>query len=152
VRVATTAIRILAEIFISTAPLEPVDMQQIEDRTEVKITREEYSVIKFEQLLVNEYERYLKMLKDLNSKLTPGDFQSDSELFHEFKKCILQCVVKCYHALWNFNHFKLLNELLLKFIKHEECKTVLRTFLADKNVATLKIKAKIISAVAGLLK
>lgn len=152
VKVATTAIRLLAEIFINAAPLEPVDMKQIEDRTEVKITKEEFRVLKFEELLVNQYERYLKMLKELNTKLTSASFGSDDEMFKEFKRCILQCVIKCYRTLWNFNHFKLLNEVMVKFIKHEECRETLKSMLSDKNIATLKIKSKIINAIAGLLK
>jgi len=41
---------------------------------------------------------------------------------------------------------------MIKFIKHEECKQVLRTFLSDKNIATLKIKAKIVNSIAVILK
>jgi len=38
--VSTTALRLLAEIFVGTAPLEAVDMKQIEERTGIKITRD----------------------------------------------------------------------------------------------------------------
>jgi len=92
------------------------------------------------------------MLKELNSKLNASSFGSDEELFLEFKKCILHCLVRCYNSLWNFNHFKLLNEVMLRFVKYQECRTVLQTYLSDKNIATLKIKSKIISGIAALLK
>ncbi len=48
VQVSTTALRVLAEIFIGVAPLEPVDMKQMEERKKVKITKDEYAVIRFE--------------------------------------------------------------------------------------------------------
>jgi hypothetical protein len=41
---------------------------------------------------------------------------------------------------------------MLKFIRHEECRQVLSSFLSDKNIATLKIKAKIVNSIAVLLK
>ena len=74
---------------------------------------------------MNQYERYLKLFKELNSKLNVSSFESDTEMFVEFKKCMLQCLIKCYRTLWNFNHFKLLNEIMIKFVKYEECQAVL---------------------------
>lgn len=41
---------------------------------------------------------------------------------------------------------------MLRFVKYSECRTVLQTYLSDKNIATLKIKSKIISGIAALLK
>jgi len=41
---------------------------------------------------------------------------------------------------------------MLRFVKYQECRTVLQTYLSDKNIATLKIKSKIISGIAALLK
>lgn len=41
---------------------------------------------------------------------------------------------------------------MMKFIKQEECRTVLSEFLADKNIATLSAKAKIVNGIAALLK
>jgi hypothetical protein len=101
---------------------------------------------------VGQYERYLKALGELNSKLRAGDFSSDLELFKEFKKCILHCVVRCFRSLWNFNSFKLVSDLMMKFIKHEECTAALSEFLANKNIATLSAKAKIVNGIATLLK
>lgn len=40
----------------------------------------------------------------------------------------------------------------MKFIRQEECRTALSEFLADKNIATLSAKAKIINGIAALLK
>jgi hypothetical protein len=57
------------------------------------------------------------MLKELNMKAKIVNFGHDKELFREFKKCLLQCVVKLFNTLWNFNCSKELCELLLKFIK-----------------------------------
>ena len=78
---AITAIRILAQVFVGVAPLEPVDLKQNEERRAIKITKEEFSVLKFEELLVNQYERYLKMLKEIHAKLAVNDFGGDDQLY-----------------------------------------------------------------------
>lgn len=77
VQVATTAIRLLAEMFVNTAPLEAVDVKQIQERREVTITKDEFKVLKFEELHVAQYERYLKSLTELNAKLKLSNFQAD---------------------------------------------------------------------------
>lgn len=41
---------------------------------------------------------------------------------------------------------------MMKFVKYEECRTALSEFLAEKNIATLSAKAKIINGIAALLK
>jgi hypothetical protein len=41
---------------------------------------------------------------------------------------------------------------MMKFIKQEECRTALSEFLADKNIAKLSAKAKIVNGIATLLK
>lgn len=41
---------------------------------------------------------------------------------------------------------------MMKFIKYEECRAALSEFLGDKNIATLKAKAKIVNGIATLLK
>ena len=112
-------------MFINTAPLEAVDVKQIQDRREVTITKDEFKVLKFEELHVAQYERYLKSLTELNAKLKLSNFEADQELFKEFKKCILQCVVRCFKSLWHYNHFKLLSDLMMKFVKYEECRVAL---------------------------
>lgn len=76
-------------------------------------------------MLVGQYERYLKALHELNAKLKVSSFSADQELYKEFKKCMLQCVVRCLKSLWHFNHFKLLGELMMKFINYEECRRAL---------------------------
>jgi hypothetical protein len=40
----------------------------------------------------------------------------------------------------------------MKFVKFEECRHALSIFLADKNMATLSVKARIINGIATLLK
>lgn len=40
VQIATTALRVLGEVFVGVAPLESVDLKQIEERKAVKITKE----------------------------------------------------------------------------------------------------------------
>lgn len=62
------------------------------------------------------------MLKEVNLKIKAQDFKNDKEIFREFKKCILECCIKCYRTLWNFNCVKELNDLTLKFIKFQECR------------------------------
>ncbi len=57
------------------------------------------------------------MLKEINGKIKVDNFGNDQEVFREFKKCLLECVVKIYRTLWNFNYTKEVNELCLKFIK-----------------------------------
>jgi hypothetical protein len=46
--VATTAIRLLAEMFINVAPLEAVDLKQLQERRGVTITKDEFKVLRFE--------------------------------------------------------------------------------------------------------
>lgn len=152
VQIAVTAIRILAEIFAGVAPLEAVDLRQNEERREIKITKEEFKVLKFEELLVAQYERYLRMIKEINAKLAVNDFAGDDELYREFKKCLLQSVLKCFETLWNFNHFKLLSDLVIRFLKNDEARRSVAAFLADKNVSTFKAKARIIAELAALVK
>lgn len=65
---------------------------------------------------------------------------------------MLQCLLKCLGTLWHFNHFKLLSEILVKFIKYEEAQNAIENFLADKNISTFKAKAKLLSDIAGLFK
>lgn len=134
------------------APLESVDLKQIEERKSVKITKEEFKVLRFEEMLVGQYERYLKMLKEINSKLVVNDFAGDEELFREFKKCLLQSVVKCFQTLWNFNHFNLLSDLIIRFCKYPPAQTAISAFLADKNISTFKAKAKVIAGISALIK
>jgi hypothetical protein len=74
-------------------------------------------VIRFEQILVDQYERYIKILKELKVKLKVVHFNNDHELYVEFKKCILQCALTCFKTLWSFNFSKELCDLLLHFIK-----------------------------------
>lgn len=74
VQVATTALRLLAEMFVNVAPLEAVDMKQIQERRGVTITKDEFKVLRFEELLVGQYERYLKALAELNAKLKAVNF------------------------------------------------------------------------------
>ena len=48
VKESTTALRVLAEIFVGVAPLEPIDIKQLEERRGVRITKDEYLVVRFE--------------------------------------------------------------------------------------------------------
>ena len=43
----------------------------------MKIKKEEYKVVKFEKILVEQYERFIKMLKEMNSKAKLANFQND---------------------------------------------------------------------------
>lgn len=61
-------------MFVNVAPLEAVDMKQIQERKEVTITKDEFKVLRFEELLVGQYERYLKALAELNAKLKAVNF------------------------------------------------------------------------------
>lgn len=88
----------------------------------------------------------------MNSKLKGSDFGSDNELFVEFKKCLLHCLIKCYETLWNFNHFKLLNLLMLKFIRYPECKSTLSLFLQSRNIAILPAKFRIVTDIGHLIR
>lgn len=63
-------------------------------------------MVKFEKNLVEQYMRYIKMLKEMNAKAKIANFNNDHEVYSEFKKCLLECVVKCYRTLWNFNGAK----------------------------------------------
>jgi hypothetical protein len=63
---------------VGTAPLEAVDLKQISERRAIKITKDEFKVLRFEELLVNQYERYLNTIKEINSKLVVTDFEGDS--------------------------------------------------------------------------
>ena len=48
IQVATTALRVLAEVFVAVAPTEAVNLKEIGDRRSVKITKDEFKVIRFE--------------------------------------------------------------------------------------------------------
>lgn len=62
-KVVATALRVLAETFINVAPLEAIDLTKLDERSENRIKKEEYKVVKFEKTLVQQYERYINMLK-----------------------------------------------------------------------------------------
>lgn len=51
-KVVSTALRVLAETFINIAPLEPIDIKKLDERTENKITKDEYKVVRFEKNLI----------------------------------------------------------------------------------------------------
>lgn len=70
-KIVSTALRVLAEIFVNISPLEAIDVNTVEERTENKIKKEEYKVLKFEKQLVEQYDRYLKMLKEIHLKTKP---------------------------------------------------------------------------------
>ena len=55
---------------------------------------------------MDQYERYIKMLKEMNAKAKLVNFNNDREIHAEFKKCLLECLIKCYRTLWNFNFAK----------------------------------------------
>jgi len=46
-KIVSTALRVLAETFINIAPLEAIDVSKLEERTENKILKDEYKVIRF---------------------------------------------------------------------------------------------------------
>lgn len=39
IKVTTTVLRVLADVFVGVAPLEPIDLKQIKERKGVKITK-----------------------------------------------------------------------------------------------------------------
>jgi hypothetical protein len=128
-KVVAHVLRTMADIFINISPLELVDLKGLEQRTENKITKDEFVVIKFERVLVDQYERYIKILKELKVKLKVVHFNNDRELYVEFKKCLLQCALTCFKTLWNFNFAKELCDLLLYFIKFRECQQAFKAML-----------------------
>lgn len=70
-KVVATALRVLAETFINVAPLEAIDLTKLDERSENRIKKEEYKVVKFEKTLVQQYERYINMLKEMHGKTKP---------------------------------------------------------------------------------
>ncbi len=76
-KVVAHALRTLADIFVNVAPLEAISVKGLEERTENKITKDEFVVIKFERILAEQYERYIKTLKELKVKLKSTDFNND---------------------------------------------------------------------------
>lgn len=76
-KVVSTALRVLAETFINVAPLDPIDITKLDERAENRIKKEEYKVVKFEKIIVEQYERYLKMLKEMHGKTKPENFKNE---------------------------------------------------------------------------
>ncbi len=81
-KVVAHALRALADIFVNVAPLEAISVKGLEERTANQITKDEFVVIKFERVLVEQYERYINILKELKVKLKASDFNNDQELFN----------------------------------------------------------------------
>ena len=46
-KIVCMALRVLSQTFISIAPLDSIDMRKLEERTEIKIKKEEYKVVRF---------------------------------------------------------------------------------------------------------
>lgn len=77
-KVVATALRVLADIFVNIAPLQPIDVEKVNERAETKITKQEYKVVNFERILVAQYQRYIELLKELNTKTRPQNFKNDA--------------------------------------------------------------------------
>lgn len=143
----TAAIDGLASVFTAIGPVEANDNEA--DQKNHKLKKFEYEIRTFEKSVIDSYQRYIELLKQLSKSLKKEQFSNNEKLFLEFRKCMINSTAKCLQGLWSSSDSKQLVPVLCKYLKDTTVQGVIGQFLSDRNPETLSLKLFIVKNISA---